>query len=48
MALLLEDMSKPIGVADYHLIVPQEKSKKVVVKDVEDFGKELYLCTETD
>ena len=46
--LALEDMGKPIGVADYQLIVPQEELKKVVAEEVEAFGKELPLRTETD
>ena len=39
--LALEDMGKPIGVADYQLIVPQEELKKIVADEVEAFGKEL-------
>ena len=46
--LALEDMGKPIGVADYQLIVPQEELKKVVAEEVEAFGKELPLHTETE
>jgi len=45
--LALEDMGKPIGVADYQLIVPQEELKKVVADEMEAFGKELPLRTET-
>lgn len=45
--LALEDMGKPIGVADYQLIVPQEELKKVVADEMETFGKELPLRTET-
>lgn len=39
--LALEDMGKPIGVADYQLIVPQEELKKIVAEEVEAFGKEV-------
>lgn len=46
--LALEDMGKPIGVADYQLIVPQEELKKVVAEEVEAFGKEFPLRTETE
>lgn len=46
--LALEDMGKPIGVADYQLIVPQEELKKVVAEEVEAFGKGLPLHTETE
>ena len=46
--LALEDMGKPIGVADYQLIVPQEELKKVVAEEVEAFGKELPLRTEIE
>lgn len=46
--LALENMGKPIGVADYQLIVPQEKLKKVVAKEVEAFGKELPHLSDTE
>lgn len=46
--LALEDMGKPIGVADYQLIVPQEELKKVVADEMEAFGKELPLRTGTE
>lgn len=46
--LALEDMGKPIGVADYHLIVPKEELKKVVAEEVEAFGKEFTLLKETE
>ena len=44
--LALEDMGKPIGVADYQLIIPQEELKRVVADEVEAFGKELPYRTE--
>ena len=43
--LALEDMGKPIGVAEYQLIVPQEELKKIVAEELEAFNKELPLCT---
>ena len=46
--LALEDMGKPIGVADYQLIVPQEELKKLVAEEVEAFGKELPFRTDTE
>ena len=46
--LALEDMGKPIGVADYQLIVPQEELKKVVADEMEAFSKELPLRAGTE
>ena len=46
--LALEEMGKPIGVADYQLIVHQEELKKIVAEEEEAFGKELPFRTETD
>ena len=34
-------MGKPIGVADYQLIVPQEELKKIVADEMEAFDDEL-------
>jgi predicted nuclease of restriction endonuclease-like (RecB) superfamily len=38
--LALEDMGKPIGVADYQLIVPKEKLQKVLADEIKAFSKE--------
>lgn len=46
--LALENMGKPIGVAEYQLIVPQEELKKIVAEELEAFNKELPLCTEKE
>ncbi len=46
--LALEDMGKPIGVADYQLIVPQEELKKIVAEEVEAFGKEIPFRAEPE
>ena len=46
--MALEDMGKPIGVADYQLIVLQEELKKIVADEVEAFGKELPLRAEAE
>ena len=38
--LALEDMGKPIGVADYQLIVPKEKLQRVLADEIKAFGEE--------
>ena len=38
--LALEDMGKPIGVADYQLIVPKEKLQKVLADEIKAFDEE--------
>ena len=38
--LALEDMGKPIGVADYQLIVPKEKLQKVLTDEIKAFSEE--------
>ena len=38
--LALEDMGKPIGVADYQLIVPKEKLQKVLSDEIKAFNEE--------
>ena len=38
--LALENMGKPIGVADYQLIVPKEKLQKVLADEIKAFGEE--------
>ena len=38
--LALEDMGKPIGVADYQLIVPKEKLQKVLAYEIKAFSEE--------
>lgn len=38
--LALEDMGKPIGVADYQLIVPIEKLQKVLTDEIKAFSEE--------
>ena len=46
--LALEDMGKPIGVADYQLIVPQEELKRVVAEEMEAFSKEHPIQIEKE
>lgn len=46
--LALEEMGKPIGVADYKLIVPQEELKKIITEELKTFSKELPIHTEKD
>ena len=38
--LALEDIGKPIGVADYQLIVPKEKLQKVLADELKAFSGE--------
>ena len=38
--LALEDMGKPIGVADYQLIVPKDKLQKVLTDEIKAFSEE--------
>ncbi len=38
--LALEDTGKPIGVADYLLIVPKEKLQKVLADEIKAFSEE--------
>ena len=40
MVLVPEDMGKPIGVADYQLIVPKEKLQKVLADEIKAFSEE--------
>ena len=42
--LALEDMGKPIGVADYQLIVPKEKLQKVLTDEIKAFSEEKQEC----
>lgn len=41
--LALEDMGKPIGVADYQLIVPKEKLQKVLTDEIKAFSEEKKI-----
>ena len=38
--IALEDMGKPIGVADYQLIVPKEKLQEVLTDEIKAFSEE--------
>ena len=38
--LALEDMGKPIGVADYQLIVPKEQLQKILTDEIKAFDEE--------
>ena len=44
----LEDMGKPIGVADYQLIVPKEKLQKVLADEIKAFSEEKRLIEQTN
>ena len=37
----LEDMGKPIGVADYQLIVPKKELEEVLTNEIKKFGEEI-------
>ena len=41
MELALEDMGKPIGVADYQLLLPKDELKKLVQEEFNNFEKGL-------
>ena len=41
-------MDKPIGAADYQLIVPQEELKEIVAEELESFSKEFTIRMETE
>ena len=43
--LALEDIGKPIGVADYQLIVPQEELKRLVSDEIKAFDEETSGCS---
>ena len=38
--LALEGMSKPIGVADYQLIIPKEELEKTITAEIQSFQEE--------
>ena len=40
VALSLEDMGKPIGVADYQLIIPKEELQKTISAEIHSFELE--------
>lgn len=46
--MALEDMGKPIGVADYQLIIPQEELKQVIESEIVAFQKDNMLDDNTD
>ena len=41
MELALEDMGKPIGMADYQLIVPKEKLQTVLADKIKVFSEDF-------
>ena len=43
MELALVDMEKPIGVADYQLIVPKDKLQKVLTDEIKAFNDEKEI-----
>jgi len=46
--LALEDMGKPIGVADYQLIIPKDELQKVINDEIESYEKDKRLEKESD
>ena len=38
--LALEDMGKPIGVADYQLMLPTDELRKVITDEIQRFDAE--------
>ena len=38
--LALEDMSKPIGVADYQLLIPKEDLKRVISDEIRSYERD--------
>ena len=46
--LALEDMGKPIGVADYQLISPKDELQKVINDEIESYENDKRLEKESD
>ena len=46
--LALEDMGKPIGVADYQLIIPKDELQKVINDEIESYENDKRLEKECD
>lgn len=46
VALSLEDMGKPIGVADYQLIIPKEQLQQAIAAEIKAFEEEQNLPTD--
>lgn len=44
--LALEDMGKPIGVADYQLLLPQKELKQLVTDEIKAFDEDINLRKE--
>ena len=40
VTLSLEDMGKPIGVADYHLLIPEDELREAIVTEINSFEQE--------
>jgi hypothetical protein len=39
--LVLEDMGKPIGVAEYQLIIPKEILQQIISDEIKSYDKEI-------
>lgn len=46
--LALEDMGKPIGIADYQLIIPKEDLKRVINDEMESYERDKKSNTENE
>lgn len=46
--LALEDMGKPIGVADYQLLLPQKELKQLVADEIKAFDEDINLRKENE
>ena len=46
--LALEDMGKPIGVADYQLIIPKDELQKVINDEIESYENDKRQEKESD
>lgn len=40
--LALEGFTKPIGVAEYKLIVPQKELKQLITDEIKTFNQEIF------
>ncbi len=46
--LALDGFTKPIGVAEYKLIVPQTELKQLIVEEIKIFNKEIADKSDKD
>ena len=46
--LALDGFTKPIGVAEYKLIVPQKELKQLISEEIKNFNKEITDKSDND